>query len=142
MMSVVNTCLNEVNHRLIVRRLPGRLGRISCWHCKWLVWKAGVSNIHKGEEVAVKWTVRREAEGCMILQQGPSDHFLCSWPLGRGSGVERTVPFFTLPWRMALSFQPLTPCPWEPLDPRWRTSAVGPVNYDSYVHGIDPEPLG
>ena len=100
MMSVVNTCLNEVNHRLIVRRLPGRLGRISCWHCKWLVWKAGVSNIHKGEEVAVKWTVRREAEGCMILQQAPSDHFLCSWPLGRGSGVERTVPFFTLPWRM------------------------------------------
>lgn len=36
----------------------------------------------------------------------------------------------------------LTPCPWESLDPRWRTSAVDPVNYDSYVHGIDPEPLG
>lgn len=31
----------------------------------------------------------------MILQHGPSDHCLCSWPLGRGSGVERTVPFFT-----------------------------------------------
>ena len=93
MMSVVNTCVNEVNHRLIVSRLPGRLGRISCWRCNWLVWKAGVSNIHKGEELAVGG----EAESCVILQHGPSDHFLCSWPLGRGSGVERTVLFFTLP---------------------------------------------
>lgn len=69
-MSMVNTCVNEVNHRLIVSRLPGRLGRISCGHCSWLVWKAGVCSVHKGEELAVKWTVGGEAEGGVLLAPG------------------------------------------------------------------------
>lgn len=51
MMLVVNTWVNEVNHRLIVSRLPGRLGKISCWRCNWLVWKAGVSSICKCEKL-------------------------------------------------------------------------------------------
>lgn len=97
---MVNTCVNEVNHRLIVSRLPGRLGGISCWHWSWLVWKAGVCSVHKGEELAVKRTVGGEAEGGVTPPRGPSDHFLRSWALGRGSGLERTVPFSTLPWRM------------------------------------------
>ena len=82
-MSMVNTCVNEVNHRLIVSRLPGRLGRISCGHCSWLVWKAGVCSVHRVKSWLGngQWEERRKAA--------------CSWPLGRGSGVERTVPFST-----------------------------------------------
>lgn len=102
MLSVVNTCANEVTRRLTVSRLSGRLGRPSCWRCDWLVWKAGVPSVREWERWSVEWTVG-EAGGGVSPGQCPSDHCPCCLPLGRESGDERTMLPFPQPWKDAKS---------------------------------------
>lgn len=98
MMSVVNTSVNEVNHRLTISRLPGRLGRISCWQCNWLVWKTGSPASRSKESQPVKWTVG-EAGGCVILDRPHPTSSHAAWPLGRLAVDEKTVLFFTQCWK-------------------------------------------
>lgn len=98
MMPVVNTCVNEVNHRLTISRLPGRLRRISCGRCNWLVWKVGSPASRSKESQPVKWTVG-EAGGCVILDRAHPTSSHAAWPLGRVAGDVRTVLFFTQCWK-------------------------------------------